>query len=217
MKKIEIKHLYALPVSTVYQAFLSADTAKNFLFRTDAGELLVAEVSPEVGGSFLITEKREDQVVEHNGTFIELEENEKISFTFVAEKNMDPAFIELFFKKTASGSEITLVQELPDGFEKYDEMAQKGWSMILARLEKYLSAQGGATGPAITKDSNGKQIEEGDTVRTIKDLNVKGSSMVVKRGTVVKKVHLIAGNDEEVDCKVDGVALRLETQWLAKV
>ena len=68
-----------------------------------------------------------------------------------------------------------------------------------------------------TKDSTGKILSDGDSVKVIKDLKVKGSSMVVKRGTVVKKIRLIPDNDREVDCKVDGTGLKLETQWLQKV
>lgn len=39
-----------------------------------------------------------------------------------------------------------------------------------------------------TKDSNGAVLNDGDTVTLIKDLKVKGSSLVLKRGTVVKKI-----------------------------
>jgi protein PhnA len=37
------------------------------------------------------------------------------------------------------------------------------------------------------KDSNGTLLNDGDSVTLIKDLKVKGSSLTLKRGTVVKK------------------------------
>jgi alkylphosphonate utilization operon protein PhnA len=40
------------------------------------------------------------------------------------------------------------------------------------------------------RDSNGAQLAEGDTVTLIKDLKLKGSSTVLKRGTVIKNIHL---------------------------
>ncbi len=40
------------------------------------------------------------------------------------------------------------------------------------------------------KDSNGNILNDGDSVTLIKDLKVKGSSQVLKRGTVVKKIKL---------------------------
>jgi protein PhnA len=87
---------------------------------------------------------------------------------------------------------------------------------MLENLDQYLVSQNALAGVGITKDSQGQVLSEGDSVKVIKDLKVKGSSMVVKRGTLIKKIHLISGNDEEVDCKVEGVALALETQWLVK-
>ena len=55
------------------------------------------------------------------------------------------------------------------------------------------AGQGSEAGPAsiIHKDSNGAVIESGDTVVLIKDLPVKGSSMVAKRGTAVRRVSLV--------------------------
>ncbi|MSP18699.1 MAG: alkylphosphonate utilization protein [Bdellovibrionales bacterium] len=67
-----------------------------------------------------------------------------------------------------------------------------------------------------TRDSNGNILIEGDTVQVIKDLKVKGSSMNLKRGTVVKKIHLTS-NQEEVDCRINGSGIVLKTYFLKKV
>ncbi len=40
------------------------------------------------------------------------------------------------------------------------------------------------------KDSNGTLLKEGDSVTVIKDLKVRGSSSVIKRGTMVKNIKL---------------------------
>ena len=48
------------------------------------------------------------------------------------------------------------------------------------------------------RDSNGNELKEGDSVVVIKDLKVKGSSSGVKRGTVVKNIHL-TDNEDEID------------------
>jgi protein PhnA len=66
------------------------------------------------------------------------------------------------------------------------------------------------------KDSNGNLLNEGDSVTVIKDLKVKGSSMTLKRGTVVKKIR-ITDNSEEVECKIDGSNLVLKTIFLKKI
>jgi protein PhnA len=64
----------------------------------------------------------------------------------------------------------------------------------------------------IVKDSNGTRLLEGDSVQVIKDLKVKGSSVTLKRGTVIRNIRLngeegqIEGNAE----KVKGLVLKSE-------
>ena len=44
------------------------------------------------------------------------------------------------------------------------------------------------------RDANGNALQDGDTVTVIKDLKVKGSSLVVKVGTKVKNIRLVDGD-----------------------
>ena len=67
----------------------------------------------------------------------------------------------------------------------------------------------------VAKDSNGAELQDGDAVTVIKDLKVKGSSMVIKRGTKVRSIRL-TDNPEEVDCKIDGSSIVLKTCFLKK-
>ncbi len=64
-------------------------------------------------------------------------------------------------------------------------------------------------------DSNGAELMDGDAVTVIKDLKVKGSSMVIKRGTKVRSIRL-TDNPDEVDCKIDGSSIVLKTCFLKK-
>ena len=67
----------------------------------------------------------------------------------------------------------------------------------------------------VPRDSNGAELLDGDAVTVIKDLKVKGSSMVIKRGTKVKSIRL-TDNPEEVDCKIDGSSIVLKPCFLKK-
>ena len=70
--------------------------------------------------------------------------------------------------------------------------------------------------PAI-KDVNGNILNDGDTATVIKDLQVKGTSSVVKVGTKVKNIRLVDG-DHDIDCKIDGIgAMKLKSQFVKKV
>lgn len=64
----------------------------------------------------------------------------------------------------------------------------------------------------IVKDSNGTTLNDGDAVTLIKDLKVKGTSVTLKRGTLIKNIRL-TGDPAEIECnaeKVKGLVLRTE-------
>lgn len=66
------------------------------------------------------------------------------------------------------------------------------------------------------KDSNGTLLSEGDSVTLIKDLKVKGTSVTLKRGTLIKNIRL-TDDEEEIECNADKVkGLVLKTCFLKK-
>lgn len=68
----------------------------------------------------------------------------------------------------------------------------------------------------IVKDSNGTILNNGDSVTLIKDLKVKGTSVTLKRGTLVKNIRL-TDDAEEIECNADKVrGLVLKTCFLKK-
>jgi protein PhnA len=69
----------------------------------------------------------------------------------------------------------------------------------------------------VVRDCNGNPLATGDAVILIKDLKVKGSSIVLKKGTKVKSIRLPEGaGDHEVDCKTDQGAFMLKAEFLKK-
>ncbi len=66
------------------------------------------------------------------------------------------------------------------------------------------------------KDAHGNALQDGDSVTVIKDLKVKGSSLVVKVGTKVKNIRLVDG-DHNIDCKIDGIGpMKLKSEFVKK-
>jgi protein PhnA len=66
------------------------------------------------------------------------------------------------------------------------------------------------------KDSNGAVLKDGDSVQLTKDLKVKGTSLNMKRGSVVKNIRL-TDNAEEVECRDGRSTIVLKTCFLKKV
>lgn len=68
----------------------------------------------------------------------------------------------------------------------------------------------------VVKDSNGTILQNGDTVVTIKNLPVKGTSQSIKAGTKVKNIRLV-NSDHNIDCKIDGFgAMALKSEFVKK-
>ena len=66
-----------------------------------------------------------------------------------------------------------------------------------------------------TFDFNGNLLQNGDAIIVIRTLDVKGSPLVIKKGTKVKSIRLTE-NSKEIDCKVNGTRVVLKTEFLKK-
>lgn len=69
----------------------------------------------------------------------------------------------------------------------------------------------------VYRDVNGNILENGDSVVLVKDLKVKGSSMVAKQGTAVRRISLDHENAEYIEGKVDGQHIVLVTKYVKKI
>jgi protein PhnA len=65
-------------------------------------------------------------------------------------------------------------------------------------------------------DSNGNELQDGDSVVVIKDLPVKGAPKPIKAGTKVKNIHLSEG-DHNISCKIEGFgSMELKSEFVRK-
>ncbi|QJD97741.1 PhnA protein [Mucilaginibacter robiniae] len=68
----------------------------------------------------------------------------------------------------------------------------------------------------VHKDSLGAVLQNGDTVVLTRSLDVKGSSLNAKMGTVVKNIRLVADNTDQIEGKIDGQLIVILTKYLRK-
>lgn len=83
---------------------------------------------------------------------------------------------------------------------------------VLARA----SANDAAAAVVEHRDSNGVRLAAGDTVTLIKDLPVKGSSMVAKRGTSVRGIRLVRDNPDQIEGRVNDQQIVILCQFVKK-
>ena len=119
--------------------------------------------------------------------------------------------------------------------DNYSWIKQKDWKEVIlnpdklnVQVKKYLDEENLAWAKAsgegevasdkvVHRDSNGVILEMGDTVVLIKDLPVRGSSMVAKRGTAVRRISLVHDNAEHIEGKVDGIQIVILTKFVKKM
>ena len=108
-----------------------------------------------------------------------------------------------------------------------NRLKSEGWPQELLEmmyLEEETLAWAKATGEGevaadkvVHRDVNGVILEKGDSVVLIKDLKVKGSSMVAKQGAAVRRITLDRENVEYIEGKVDGQQIVIITKYVKKV
>jgi len=66
------------------------------------------------------------------------------------------------------------------------------------------------------KDCNGQVLQSGDAVVLIKSLDVKGSTLNAKMGTVVKNIRLVEDNTEQIEGRIEGQVIVILTKYVRK-
>ncbi|WP_370450972.1 PhnA domain-containing protein [Olivibacter sp. XZL3] len=78
------------------------------------------------------------------------------------------------------------------------------------------SFEEGEAAKPVHKDANGNVLQNGDSVVLTKTLDVKGSSLSAKLGTVVKNIRLVEDNPEQIEGRVEGQLIVILTKYLRR-
>ena len=122
-------------------------------------------------------------------------------------------------------SEVSAVQVI--AWRMLTRLSSEGWPQDLLDmmyLDEENLAWAKATGEGeaeenqvIHRDVNGVVLQAGDSVVLIKDLKVKGSSLVAKQGTAVRRISLDRDNAEYIEGKVGPTQIVIITKYVKKI
>ena len=73
-----------------------------------------------------------------------------------------------------------------------------------------------AANKVIFRDANGVELNAGDSIVILKDLDVKGAGFTAKRGTTVTRISLPHDMDDHVEGRVNGTKIYLKTEFIKK-
>lgn len=134
-----VSHRFIAPAERVYDAFLDVSDARRFLYASPTGEIVRAELDPRVGGTYVLTDRRDGADVEHSGTYLELERPRRIVFTmFVPGYSTSPDRVTVEIVPIEGGCEVALAHEMLPDYAPYVDATIRAYRDHLQRLEEVL-------------------------------------------------------------------------------
>lgn len=135
--RVRVERRVAAPPEAVFDAWLDPDCLGQWLFRTPTGQLEGVEVDPRIGGRFRVDERREGDLAEHHGEYVELDRPRRLAFDFWTSFSDVRTRVTLDIAPDGDGALLTLTHDgvWPDWTDK----TVQGWTMILDGLARSLT------------------------------------------------------------------------------
>ena len=134
--KIAVTRHYEAAPEAVFDAWLDPATAGQWLFATENGEMLRAEIDPCVGGEFCFLERRDDEDIEHLGEYLEIDRPRRLAFVFTVNQSDDVSRVVIGIAAAGTGTDLTLTHLVHPKWAGFAERTRQGWEMILDGLAK---------------------------------------------------------------------------------
>ena len=129
-----VERSFDVPPEMIYDAWLNADSLRQWLFATPQGTRTQVHVNPRVGGELVVVEQRGEVLAEHFCTFLELERPRRIVFHFTTSRAEPPSRVSIDITPTAAGAHLRLTHEMDSKWADYLDRTRNGWTTILNNL-----------------------------------------------------------------------------------
>jgi uncharacterized protein YndB with AHSA1/START domain len=136
---VHVSRRFAASPERAFDAWLEPARAGRFLFATESGAMVRAEIDPRVGGAFAFVDRRQGRDIEHVGEYLAIERPRRLVFSFaVPQYSPERTRVTVEIAPHGTGCALTLTHEgvLPD----YASRTGEGWTGILDRLAEVLDA-----------------------------------------------------------------------------
>ncbi len=144
-------HSFNVPAERVFDAWLNPVQAGRFLFASRTGVVMHCEIEPEVGGTFMVRDRRpnpdgEESFFEtqHRGVYVEIDRPRRLVFDFSVEPfSSGSNRVTIDIVPAGGGCELSLTHDLGDAEEavSHVERTRRGWSAMLRQLEKVVTTR----------------------------------------------------------------------------
>lgn len=134
VQQIEVSRDFLCEPETIFDAWLDRELVGKWLFASPGGVMVRVEVDPVEGGKFAICEQRGDEIANHFGTFLELHRPSQLIFSYAMSMDEVPTVVTVDIEPLITGCRLTLSHELEPKWAHMADLANEGWTLVLAGL-----------------------------------------------------------------------------------
>lgn len=137
---LKVERRIAAPPERVFDAWLDPEGVGRWLFATPGGVMERVQIDARVGGRFLIAERRDGELAEHFGEYLEIDRPRRLVFSFAAVRDSGYTRVTVTIVSDGDGSRLTLVHEMDPQWADYKDRTREGWTKILEGLDRFLTS-----------------------------------------------------------------------------
>lgn len=134
--------LFSVAPEVVFDAFLDTQKIGQFMFGPGMRDEEIVSLTndPRVGGTFTYTVRRQGQVLDHVGEYLEIDRPRRLVFTWAVQQDPSGSQSQVIIEiaPIINGCELTLTHAMPRGWEDFVEKSKAAWGKMLDKLVEML-------------------------------------------------------------------------------
>lgn len=136
---VKITKEFNVSAEKIFEAWIDPAMLRCWMFGPEVRDekIVKLKTNPEKGGNFTFVVRRNNEVINHLGTYLELNYPHRLVFTWgIESESEDESIVTIDIESTESGCKLTLVHELDPKWEEYAERTREGWNTMLDILKE---------------------------------------------------------------------------------
>lgn len=136
--KVKIVKDFNVSAEKIFEAWLDPGIIGRWMFGPEVRdeEIVKLKTNPEKGGNFTFVVRRNNEVINHLGTYRELNRPHRLVFTWgVESESENESIVAVDIKSTKNGCRLSLVHELDPKWKEFADRTREGWNTMLDMLK----------------------------------------------------------------------------------
>lgn len=126
----------------VFDAWLNPEMLGKWMFGPEVRdeEIIKLETNPKKGGRYSFVVRRDDDIINHLGKYLEVDRPHRLVFTWgIESESEDESVVTVEIETTGKGCQLSLTHELDPKWADYADRTEEGWRFMLGELKEILT------------------------------------------------------------------------------